>query len=247
MYYMKYRDTLYADYGASFGGVKKFAPEGQKTLFNAVYPALPDLKDASIVDIGCGKGEWLIWLQSKGYRNIFGVDVSTSEIKEAFGNIQGVEFIEGEAIAVLGSKEAFFDLVHCKDLIEHLTKDEIVDFLLAIHSALKPDGQVVISTFNAQSPFSSSTWCGDFTHETALTPSSLAQVLRSCGFEAVKIKGYVPPGRGVSGFVRKASAVALNLVTNYCIAVRRGFRKTGDVELSSGMPDMIAVASKPAR
>ena len=41
---------------------------------------LPGNKEAAIIDVGCGMGHFLSYLQSKGYHNIRGVDICDDQV-----------------------------------------------------------------------------------------------------------------------------------------------------------------------
>ena len=87
-------------------------------------------------------------------------------------------------------------------IIEHLKKDEVLDFLDMIHNSLKPKGHVLISTFNSLSLFSGSIRYGDFTHEQGFTSGSLLQVLSACHFKNIKVSGEEPVIHDARSFIR---------------------------------------------
>ena len=200
---MKYRDLLYSNYSAHFGGGKEYDSETQAAAYRPVYERfLPDDTDLAIADVGCGKGEWLRWLYDSGFRNLCGIDVAASEL-EALDNLDEIDRIEGLGTEALRQHPDRFDLIHAKDLIEHLTRNEIVEFLAACHDALRPGGEVWVTTFNGQSPIAPTIHYGDFTHETALTPTSMAQVLQASGFDDVRVHGIFEPPATWTGRLRR--------------------------------------------
>lgn len=152
---------------------------------------LPDDKVAKIIDIACGAGHFLYFLQKEGYGNAKGIDLS-SEMVEIARKI-GINNVEkADLFEYLSEHLQSFDMVVANDIIEHLSKDEIVKFLDLIHQSLKPEGKVLISTINAQSLLGASIVFIDFTHEIGFTPNSLLQVMRVCGFRDVSIYGEKP-------------------------------------------------------
>lgn len=182
-----FRDILYKNYSATFGSMKTYDPGLAFRMYEAAK-RLPDLpKDAPIADVGCGKCEWLAWLQSHGFTAVQGFDLSASEL--AFAATIPVEC--GDVNATLGADQwkGKFALINARDLLEHFTKQETIDFLLACRAALRDGGLLWLSTFNAQGIFSTATRYGDFTHESGFTPTSMAQVLRASGFVVVEIAG----------------------------------------------------------
>lgn len=152
---------------------------------------LPDNKGSKIIDIACGAGHFLYFLQKEGYGNVKGIDLS-SEMVEIARKI-GINNAEiADIFEYLPEHLQSFDMVVANDIIEHLNKDEIVKFLDLIHQSLKPGGKVLISTGNAQSLLGASIVFVNFTHETGFTPKSLSQVMRVCGFRDVSIYGEKP-------------------------------------------------------
>jgi hypothetical protein len=75
------------------------------------------------------------------------------------------------------------------DIIEHFTKDELVELLQLIQSKLKSGGLAIFRTPNMDAPVASAFALGDFTHESYLNASSAQQVMLSCGFQQVKVLG----------------------------------------------------------
>jgi 2-polyprenyl-3-methyl-5-hydroxy-6-metoxy-1,4-benzoquinol methylase len=239
---MDYRETLYKNYSDSLRLSSN--DRIQRAVFSECYPELPAKKSSLIGDIGCGPGSWLGWLTSLGYNNLVGIDRSLTELKLA-EQTSGIRRIHGNAIEVLEKSNEQFDLLHCKDLLEHFTKDEAVAFLTACHNRLRPGGELWISTFNAQAWFASVTQYADFTHELALTPSSLAQVLRATGFELVSVRGHHGCPSTLAGKVRRAIFALLNFLGRWLIAARHGRWKTGsNVDVYTTLPDIFARARR---
>jgi 2-polyprenyl-3-methyl-5-hydroxy-6-metoxy-1,4-benzoquinol methylase len=243
---LNYRQVLYARYSQSLGNTdlpeKVVLPE----VFAGVYPPLPSERNTLIADVGCGQGAWLTWVASQGYNNLIGIDASRSELDQA-PHLPNVELIHEDAIVALRKHEGKFGLIHAKDLFEHLTKDQAVEFLRACHGALKPDGELWIYAFNAQGWFAAATHYGDFTHELAVAPASLAQVLRATGFKVMSVQGRLPTPRTFGGLGRKLLFRALDLIGRFIIAARHGRRVSNDnVDGGTTLPDLIARAKREA-
>ena len=66
-------------------------------------------------------------------------------------------------MAFLHARPQRFDLVTGLDIVEHFTKDEVLDFLDACREALRPGGRLVLQTPNGESPFGGAVRYGDFT------------------------------------------------------------------------------------
>jgi 2-polyprenyl-3-methyl-5-hydroxy-6-metoxy-1,4-benzoquinol methylase len=235
---MDYREALYRNYSDSLR--RTSSDRVQHAIFSECYQELPAKKSSLIGDLGCGRGSWLRWLAGLGYSNLVGIDRSLAELKLA-DHTPVIRWIHGEAIEVLQKTEDRFDLLHCKDLLEHLTKDEAFVFVTACRNALSPGGELWISTFKAQAWFAPVTCYGDFTHELALTPSSLAQVLRAAEFEVVSVQGFHGCPPTLRGKLRGAGFRLLDFAGRRIIEARHGRPRTdANVDWTTTLPDIFA-------
>jgi SAM-dependent methyltransferase len=181
-------------------------PEGlarSARSYEAFFRAhLPEDRGAAIIDVGCGYGPLLHWLQRLGYKNSCGVDASP-EMAAAARRL-GADGVEpGDAAAFLARHERSFERIFALDVLEHLRKDEVLPFLDACLAALRPGGQLIIQTVNAEAFGWGRIRYGDFTHENAFTPGSLSQVLLACGFVSLSAFPTRPFGTGVRALLRR--------------------------------------------
>ncbi len=240
-----YRDILYRDYSASFGGQKALDAAVQHAQYAATYDALPSNRAATIADLGCGKGEWLAWMAAKGFSQLTGVDLSPSDLAIARQNDPSRTWAQENVITFLESQTAAFDLLHAKDIIEHFTKDEFIRFLTAAQTALKPGGELWLLTFNAQSPLSSAIRYGDFTHEIGLTPASIAQCLRACGFTHISVQGRHYCSTSTSGQMRCILGQIIFRLARLLLKIRHGAAANERaIDLHCTQPDLFTMAVK---
>lgn len=239
-----YRDILYRDYSASFGGQKVLDASVQHAQYAATYDNhLPLDRSIAIADLGCGKGEWLGWMAANGFSRLTGVDLSPSDLAIARQGGPSGTWVQENVISFLESQHASFDLLHAKDMVEHFTKEEFVRFLSAARGALRPGGVLWLLTFNAQSPLSAATRYGDFTHEIGLTPASMAQCLRACGFQQVAVRGHHYCSQSRSGRIRHWLGRFLFKAARLVLKIRHGGTGAdGQVELHAAEPDLFAHA-----
>lgn len=242
-----YRDILYRDYSASFGGQKALDAGVQHAQYAATYDNhLPADRGIAIADLGCGKGEWLEWMASNGFSKLTGVDLSPSDLAIARQGNPSRTWVEENVITFLESKSNAFDLLHAKDIVEHFTKDEFIRFLAAAQAALRPGGELWLLTFNAQSPLSAATRYGDFTHEIGLTPASMAQCLRACGFGQISVQGFHYCSQSRGGKVRRVLGGIVFRLARLLLKIRHGGKAdSGEVDLHSTEPDIFTRARRP--
>lgn len=161
---------------------------------------LPSDKAARIVDIGCGCGAFVLWLEHRGYTNVAGIDISREQVEA--GKAHGVKSIHcADAFEYLALEDEFA-LIAAHDLIEHFSKEQVLEFLTLAKKALQPGGILLLSVPNGQSLLSGRIVYGDFTHQTPFTPSSLAQVLWFKGFSDVKVYPKEPVIHGMRSLCR---------------------------------------------
>jgi len=190
---MRYRQVLYSNYHSTQSGrasgtdTRQLFEREKKQFALEIIPLLNGLsKGASIFDMGCGSGSMLKALQEKGFSNASGMDISPEQVKIA-SEMGVLNVTEGDALQFIKNQEKQFDLVLGMDIIEHFTKDELVDLLQQIRSTLKPGGMAIFRTPNMDAFLSSVFANGDFTHENYMNASSAQQVCLACGFTQVNV------------------------------------------------------------
>lgn len=146
---------------------------------------LPRSKNSSILDLGCGKGIFLRYLKNKGYKNIYGVDLSPENVAICKDNDLNVTL--GDMLEFMEDADTKFDLVVMNDLFEHIEKREIISVLSKIKRVLKKESSLLIKTMNMSNPIAMNTLFCDFTHEWGYTEKSISQVCKVAGYSNVKV------------------------------------------------------------
>ena len=238
---MNYREKLYADYASHFDPEKTPpSPAVLRTFEKLHAPFLHFSPAASVAEIGCGKGEWLLWLASQGYRNLCGVDLASDLLLHL--QQKNIPCYHENGIDFLAARENGFDLIHGRDVIEHMTKDEALSFCTRAHHALKEEGELWLSTFNAQAPLSNFIRWGDFTHELGLTPSSARQLLSAAGFKDIRIFGMHVLPDSFKGRLRASFCIAVGWMASFLLQMRYG--RPSRKEFATCLPDLFIIAKK---
>lgn len=182
----EYRKRLYEIYESRSRPVR---PEVTLEAFEKLFPVwesrfrghLPADRAAPVLDLGCGRGGFVHYLRRIGYLDVRGIDVSETEVEAA--RLLGLEGITREdARDHLASRSPVYGAVVARDLIEHFTREEVIDLLTRIRESLLPGGVLLIQTVNLESPFSFRYRWGDLTHESGFTSYSLETALLLAGF-----------------------------------------------------------------
>ena len=106
-----------------------------------LYDFLKGLKkDASILDFGCGTGNFTKFIREKGYRNVVGTDISKILLESAKAKGNNVFLAKGEKIPV---KSESFDAIILTDVIEHLP--DLNKSFGELWRVLKKNGRVFIT------------------------------------------------------------------------------------------------------
>jgi len=150
------------------------------------YDCIPEDKNARILDIGCGDGKFLFFLQQKGYSAIEGVELSSQQAEEARKYVKCPIHVVDDTSVFLREHSSNYQMIAMNDILEHIPKKETLSFLEAVLAALRPGGNAVINV--PQVSGFTSLFCryNDFTHETIFTEMSLKQVLSLAGFSDIR-------------------------------------------------------------
>ena len=204
----EYRRRLYGGYVSAHLGREDLEERlrvRRPFMESLVKAHFPPEKDAKIVEFGCGTGALLFYARKVGYTNMNGMDVSAEQVAAAGQlGISGGE--QGDACgAIKAMGDGSVDAVVTIDLIEHLTRNEVIDFVDDICRVLRPGGRWITHQPNAASPFFGSIRYGDLTHETAYTGETIRQLALTCGFSSVTCYEDVPVAHGIKSRSRRVA------------------------------------------
>jgi SAM-dependent methyltransferase len=223
-----YRARIYSKYSSarhvplaplSIEGLTPRAPYLQR-LIRKHFPS--DLQ-ASIVDLGCGHGAIVHFARQAGYVNVRGVDDSPEQVAAA--RRLGIEEVtEGDLVRTLSSMpDASQDCIVTFDVIEHFTRDELIELVDEVRRVLQPGGRWIIHTPNGESPFCGRMRYGDLTHELIFTHTSIEQLLYSSGFSGVQCYEDEPVLHGLKSIVRGVFWKVIRNALRFYIAVEMGY------------------------
>lgn len=142
---------------------------------------------APVVDLGCGRGEFLELLRDAGIDGM-GIDGNAEMIERC--RERGLSAEVGDVIDFVARREpASFGGIFAAQLVEHLPPRLLGEFLQSCHSALRPGGRLVLETVNPRSLVALvEAFYRDLSHEKPLHPETLDFVLRAAGFREVELR-----------------------------------------------------------
>jgi 2-polyprenyl-3-methyl-5-hydroxy-6-metoxy-1,4-benzoquinol methylase len=160
-----------------------------KSFQRTLGSLLPGNPSARILDIACGEGAFLSFLSSKGYRNLSGFDLSPENI--AICQRLGLEFVKKfDALEIESFSSEEYDVIFALDIVEHLPKEELSQFLEQVRRKLTSNGYVIIQTPNMGSLLATYMRYNDLSHEHGLTEKTAIDLLLTAGFERKNISVY---------------------------------------------------------
>ena len=156
---------------------------------------LPDVHrlagPGGVVDLGCGRGEWLALLRAAGVA-ARGVDSNPAFV--AAGRARGLDMELGDA---LGYLEALppdsIDMVTAFHVIEHLATEDLLALLEAARGALRPGGCLLLETPNPTNlVMAACDFYNDPTHRSPLPPALTEYLVSTQGFGDVEVRPLHP-------------------------------------------------------
>jgi O-antigen chain-terminating methyltransferase len=174
-------DSVYAAFENRFRGSRDEIRARQReylALFTGLSP---------VVDLGCGRGEFLGLLQSAGV-SARGVESSAHFVREC--REKGLDVVAGDLVAFLRAQpSASLGGVFAAQVVEHLPPAVLAALLAEAHRALRRGGLLVLETVNAASAFAFlEVYIRDLTHERPLHPQTLRFMAAAAGFSDARIE-----------------------------------------------------------
>jgi SAM-dependent methyltransferase len=179
--------ALYAALENEFRGARPDAQARRK----AYLPLLP--RDAAVLDLACGRGEWLELLRREGIaaRGVEANRLMVAECRERHLETEEAEPLEYLACTADGSLGA----VTVLRLVEHLAFSELVRLLDEVVRVLRPGGAAIFETPNPENILVASR---DFYRDPArrrpLPADALRFLVESRGFSSIQVLYLNPAG-----------------------------------------------------
>jgi SAM-dependent methyltransferase len=155
------------------------------TSVSAGTPGFP------VLDIGCGRGEWLQLLEEHGLE-ARGVDSNATFAAQV--RALGLEVVEAEAIEYLTAAPGdSVGAVTAFHIVEHLEINALLALVREAYRVVRPGGVVVFETPNPENlVVGSCSFYHDPTHRRPIPPATLSFYLRHAGFSNVTVTSLAP-------------------------------------------------------
>jgi 2-polyprenyl-3-methyl-5-hydroxy-6-metoxy-1,4-benzoquinol methylase len=180
----RHLDGFYMELGEVFRGSCELIKERLTVYLPMVERALAGKQNVAILDIGCGRGEWLELLRDHG-RNAMGIDQNRLMVRLC--ETKGLRAQEGDAVNYLKSlPEGCLDVITAFHVIEHLPMKTLLELFAETFRVLSPMGVAIIETPNPNNLLMSSrSFYLDPTHRNPIPPELGRFLAQTHGFKHV--------------------------------------------------------------
>ena len=179
-------ESFYLEFEGRFRGSREDTKRLQEVYLDYVRAAHAGTSGAPVVDVGCGRGEWLELLRERGYvgRGVDGNRVMIAENVE-----RGLDVVAGDALAHLAAlPDASLGMVTGFHIIEHLPFEQLVRLFDECRRVLRAGGCAVFETPNPENlVVGGYTFHFDPTHRHPLPPQMIEFLAWQRGFAEVEI------------------------------------------------------------
>jgi O-antigen chain-terminating methyltransferase len=179
-------DSFYADFEDAFRGKREDIKSRVAVYLPLVKAASKATGTAPVLDVGCGRGEWLELLTDSGIPAT-GID-SNIAMAQRCRDLK-LDVMEGDGVAHLRSLEsASLTAVTAIHIIEHLPFGDLLSLFAEAFRVLRPGGVIIFETPNPENVLvGACNFWFDPTHVKPLPPEMMRYVAREKGFDRVEI------------------------------------------------------------
>ncbi|MBT8439228.1 MAG: methyltransferase domain-containing protein [Gammaproteobacteria bacterium] len=148
---------------------------------------MPENREANVLVISCGPGYFVDMLNRNGYMNVLGIDSFPEKVEHA--KKRNLNCQVADAFGHLeASSDNSYDVIFCEQELNHLTKDEIIEFLRLAWAKIRPGGRLISHALNGANPITGSeALAQNFDHYNTFTEYTMKQVLEYSGFQDINV------------------------------------------------------------
>jgi SAM-dependent methyltransferase len=162
-----------------------------------VLKALGKRKGVKILDLGCGTGRLIYELSQRGYRNIYGLDISGPMLSIAKKRVPAAKFIKADVKSLPPSVSGIDACISLR-VIHHFGYKETKRIFEQVNNAMKKGGVFVFDTLNMYSINSfakAANLFRAFAYNNFSDETTIENILKEAGFriEGRERRFFVPP------------------------------------------------------
>ena len=178
-------DAFYVAFEDHFRGSREDIRERLAVYLPFVHETIAAAGGGLVIDVGCGRGEWLELLRADGLAGR-GIDTNRVMIDEC--TQRGLEAVEADAVAHLRTlSDESVVAVTGMHVIEHLPFEALIALLDEARRVLRPGGLIVFETPNPENLIvGACNFYYDPTHHRPLPPEPMRYIAQARGFQKVE-------------------------------------------------------------
>jgi SAM-dependent methyltransferase len=179
-------DSFYRAFEDRFRGSRELIKSRLSIYLPFIEPLKSIYRECNLIDLGCGRGEWLELLESKGFKT-HGVDLDDAMLEVC--SSEGLSVLKADAIEYLRKlQDESAVIVSAFHLIEHISFESLQILVSEAFRVLKPCGLLILETPNPENLMVSTTeFYLDPTHKRPVPPKLLHFLAEYNKFHRIKV------------------------------------------------------------
>ncbi len=180
-------DGLYAAFEDRFRGSRELILGRVAPYLEWVREAGAGTREAPVLDVGCGRGEWLELLRDQQMHGR-GIDINRLFVDACHG--RGLDVEHADVLEALRNQpEASVGALTSMHLVEHLPFELVIALLDEARRVLRPGGLLLLETPNPENiAVGACQFYIDPTHRNPIPPETLRWLVEARGFHGARIE-----------------------------------------------------------
>lgn len=180
-------DEMYVEFEERFRGSSELIRARARIYLDLVREVAAGTADAPVVDLGCGRGDWLDLLRENG---LVGIGIDNNQAFLHINRARGHTVIEADALQGLRDlPDRSVGAITGMHIAEHLPFEVLVALIDESLRVLRPGGLLALETPNPENlAVASCYFYLDPTHRNPLPPDALHWIVQARGFDCVRIE-----------------------------------------------------------
>ena len=180
-------DGLYADFENEFRGTREIVKLRVAEYLPMITQADAGTEAAPVIDLGCGRGEWLELLREQGLVGR-GIDINTVFAQGC--RDLGLDVELGDVFDCLArAPDASAGAITSMHLVEHLSHEGVIALIDAAFRVLRPGGVLIFETPNPENFQVGACWFYlDPSHRNPIPAAALRWTVQARGFSDVRVQ-----------------------------------------------------------
>jgi len=140
----------------------------------------------NILDIGCGRGEFIKTLLNAGKQYVFGMDINPQMVEKCKNEGLSVELKDGVSY-LYDNDNLNLGGIFSSQVIEHLKPSQIVKLIKGAYKNLQEGSPLILETINPMALVTQTmAYTLDLTHRQYVHPFTIEMLLKEHGFKKVE-------------------------------------------------------------